>query len=96
MTASTETITVNDRELVEGVFDRISKDLSMIVDRKITVQGVSSERKNERPAGEGQVHISFRLAVTLPDASRSSSSLVVRSRTRAMKPRGSPCTSKAT
>jgi hypothetical protein len=63
MTASTETITIDEKELVEGVFDRISKDVSMIIDREISVESVTAERVSQRPAGEGQVHISFKLGL---------------------------------
>ena len=56
-----QNLTVNDSELVERVFDRVAVDLGMIIDREIQVHEVQCERSSTRVAGEGGVHISFKL-----------------------------------
>jgi len=69
------------RQAVEEILERITSDLSMLADRELGVQEVTVERQTTRPAGPGQVHVSFRfgaevgerlqhgaLLVPLPDA----------------------------
>jgi hypothetical protein len=68
-------------QAVTEIFERITSDLSMLADRELGVQGLTVERETTRPAGGGQVHVSFRfgaeeaerlhhgtLLVPLPDA----------------------------
>jgi len=49
-----------DQPLLEDVLSRIATNVSMLVDREIGVQDVRTDRAHSRPAGEGQVHVSFR------------------------------------
>jgi hypothetical protein len=50
-------------ELAGSVLARIAADLSMIVDRDLLLEDVRIERLDQRPAGAGQVHISFKLEI---------------------------------
>jgi len=47
--------------LVDELFQRIGSDISMITDRELVVGASTVEKVNERPAGKGRIHISFRL-----------------------------------
>ena len=62
---SPQPVTDADRDLVESLFERISADLGMIIDHPLTFEGVEAERLDHRPAGEGEVHVSFRVELTL-------------------------------
>lgn len=68
-------------QALEEIFERISGDLSMLADREIAVKELVVEQHSARPAGEGRIHVSFRigaevgeelvhgtLLVPLPDA----------------------------
>ena len=57
----TDTSTLDDVGLLEGIVDRIATSLSMLIDRDIEIEGLSAERVHERAAGAGTVHISFKL-----------------------------------
>lgn len=57
----TETCTSTQLECVEEIFQRIASDLSMIADRELTLKTTGVEVCDARPAGEGKIHISFRL-----------------------------------
>lgn len=57
------TCLVDDLELARGVFGRIASDLGVILDREISIEDVQAERRRARVAGEGGVHISFRLGI---------------------------------
>src|SRR5262245_46592675 len=54
---------LDESELAASILARMATDLSMIVDREIVVEGVSVERRTQRPAGGGLVHISFKLGI---------------------------------
>lgn len=54
--------TGDDTQLVEAFLERLASDVGMIVDREIKTDDVRVERLDARVAGEGCVHISFRLA----------------------------------
>lgn len=84
------TCTASQTECIEEMFQRVASDLSMISDRRLVLSAVETERMDHRPAGEGQVHVSFRLAfsrgdvvghgcllVPLPDAISLASSLMM-------------------
>ncbi len=70
MSVKTELTTQDDLELVSGIFERLSTDLGMILDREIAVEEVRTERATHRAAGEGCVHISFKLALKLGEHQR--------------------------
>lgn len=53
----------NDHKLVEGLLGKAGADLGMILDQPITFHEIRCERTNTRAAGQGGVHVSFRLDV---------------------------------
>ena len=59
----TDTITIEDYQLVDGVVGRVAASLSLLIDRDIEVDHVTTERANTRPAGHGVIHISFKLRI---------------------------------
>jgi hypothetical protein len=48
---------------MEEVFMRIASDLAMVADIEVVVESVEHESMTARPAGEGGVHIAFRVGV---------------------------------
>jgi hypothetical protein len=50
-----------DLELARELFRRTATDLSMIVDHRVEIVDVKSERVRSRPAGKGSIHVSFKL-----------------------------------
>jgi hypothetical protein len=65
------TLTIqDDLELVSGIFERLGADLGMILDREVALEDVRSERSVKRVSGEGQVHISFKIALQLGQETR--------------------------
>ncbi len=52
-----------ETQLLEEVFFRISADISMVTDRRVTIGKVDSERTFARPAGRDSIHISFRMGI---------------------------------
>jgi hypothetical protein len=73
---SSESTTVDDLQLVEGILDRIASNLTVLVDREIAVDAITAQRATTRPAGQGQVHISFRLAFVEGESVREGSLVV--------------------
>jgi len=67
---------LNDLELARGLFGRMAADLSMILDREIEVQDFRAERTARRVAGEGLVHISFKLGIQVQERSHQGCLLV--------------------
>ena len=61
------TVEVDEKQLVEGILDRVASDLAMIIDRDLLIEGVAVERQDARPAGEGSIHISFKLCFDTPE-----------------------------
>lgn len=59
--------TVTDVDLIEGIFSRIGSDLEAILDHELLFEEVQTERASSRAAGQGQVHISFKLGVQRED-----------------------------
>ncbi len=53
-------------EIAEQALARVVSDLGMILDQPFVAEGVRTERVARRAAGEGSVHISFKLAVSGP------------------------------
>lgn len=53
----------DEHALALGILGRVAADLSMIVDREFEIEGVRVERRTQRPAGQGCVHISFKLSL---------------------------------
>lgn len=54
---------LDDHELVQCVLARIATDLGLILDRELELDGFVLEHVRARPAGKGQVHISFKLGI---------------------------------
>lgn len=52
---------IHDRRLVERLFDRVVATFSAM-GGKLDVQDLEVRRETTRPAGEGKIHISFRIA----------------------------------
>jgi hypothetical protein len=52
---------LEDLDVVEAVLGRVSSTLGMLIDRELVVRDVRCERAAQRPAGEGGVHVSFRM-----------------------------------
>jgi hypothetical protein len=60
--ASPTTALVDDASLVAGILRRIVDDLAPVLGREIELGPREVERASTRPAGEGTIHISFKLA----------------------------------
>lgn len=58
---------IDDTQLVEEILQRVASDLSMISDRDFEIEETAVERADQRPAGAGQIHISFRLGIHCED-----------------------------
>ena len=64
---SKATATLDDK-LAKEIGDQVSADLSMIIDREMVIESVASERSDARVAGEGSIHLSFKIEVLIgPD-----------------------------
>ena len=61
--STTSAEAVSDQELLERILDRVTMNLTMLLDREVKLHGVDAERATKRPAGRDQIHISARLAV---------------------------------
>jgi hypothetical protein len=57
----TTTKAPSDPQLVQNILERIAQSLTTILGHAFPLQVDSVERSNARPAGEGVVHISFKL-----------------------------------
>ena len=64
-------------EMVTAVIERISSNVSMLVDRDIRVGEVSTSHMTERPAGKDEVHISFKLGLTSGDGENGQGCLLI-------------------
>ena len=66
------TDTCSDIEVgrIEEIFERIAGDLAMIADREFSIASIETERMDSRPAGEGEIHISFKLGFETPDGNQ--------------------------
>ena len=53
--------TTQDEKLAKDIGDQISADLSMIIDRELTISSITSDRVEAKVAGEGVIHLSFRI-----------------------------------
>src|SRR5262245_63497996 len=65
MTVLPITPTPDELALAGAIFSRMAADVSMIVDRELAIDDVRVERRTQRAAGEGCVHISFKLGIEL-------------------------------
>lgn len=50
--------------MIEEILHRVAADLSMVTDRDLSVKESEVSRDTKRPVGRGQIHISFRMAIT--------------------------------
>jgi hypothetical protein len=53
-----------DQRVLETVLRRIADDLSLVIDRPLTLEQPECKRLTKRVAGRGRVHISFKIAFT--------------------------------
>jgi hypothetical protein len=67
---------LDETELSASILARMATDLSMIVDRDIVIEGTRVERRTQRPAGDAQVHISFKLRIEVAGEARQGCLLV--------------------
>lgn len=61
MSDAPETEALEDLQLVESFYSNAVSNLSMLIDRDITVTSVTTERVTARVEGKGRIHISFKL-----------------------------------
>jgi hypothetical protein len=54
-----------DTELAKHALDKVVEDLAMLLDRPLVVESVDVARSANKVAGERQVHIAFKLGVTI-------------------------------
>ncbi|HED65400.1 MAG TPA: hypothetical protein ENJ09_07580 [Planctomycetes bacterium] len=66
-----------DQKLIKRILNRVSTNLAMLIDREIEIAEIEASREHTRPAGEDQVHISFRLRFTDEDGGESYGSILV-------------------
>lgn len=59
---ATPAVAVTDLALVGGILKRLNADLGMILGRELGFVPPRPERMRTRPAGQGRIHISFKLA----------------------------------
>src|SRR5688572_8143233 len=76
MNANRATTNLVESELATSVLARIATDLSMIIDRDISIDEVRVEKRTQRPAAGPLVHISFKLGVEVEDETRQGCLLV--------------------
>ncbi len=53
--------------LVEPIWKHIVADVGAIIDHRLELLSLSRERHHARPAGVGEIHISFRLGIRTPE-----------------------------
>jgi len=53
--------TISDSKLTEQILNRICDDMGMMLDRDMPFGSVTTTRESSRMAGEGGIHISFKL-----------------------------------
>ena len=61
---------------VNEIFDRVASDLSMLADRDIEIRDVTYEEREDRPAGCGEIHISYRFGVVANDETHHGAMLI--------------------
>src|SRR5262245_461202 len=76
MTANRATTSLVESELAASVLARMATDLSMIIDREFTIDGVRVEKRTQRPVGGSLVHISFKLGIEVEGETRQGCLLV--------------------
>ncbi len=65
-----------DQELLQEILSKIAADLEAILDKELVFHDSTVERQRSRPAGAGQVHISFRFAVSVEGEPRAGALLL--------------------
>lgn len=55
------TLDAVEEHLLVGALERVAQDLGVITDHELSVVAVEGSKRDHRPAGEGGVHISFKL-----------------------------------
>lgn len=63
MITTPTTTSPDELELASSILERMSSDLSMIVDRDFRIDDVEVDRQDKRPGGGPEVHISFKFGI---------------------------------
>ncbi|MFT5288081.1 MAG: hypothetical protein ACI8QS_001823 [Planctomycetota bacterium] len=58
--------TIPAEEFCTDILERMSADLSMIIDREFSIEEIKVSRANKRAEGKDNIHISFRLGFRTP------------------------------
>ena len=66
-----------DEAYVSAVFRHVANDLGMILGQELSFEDERAERVSARPAGPGQVHISFKFALLGADGAERHGALLV-------------------
>jgi len=64
-------------DTVAEVFERVASDLAMLADCAVDVGEVRVEDRTDRPAGAGQVHISYRFGAVMKGGNREHGTLLI-------------------
>lgn len=68
---------IDDATLITGLLARITSELGTMIGHELVVEAPAVERAHTRPAGKGQVHVSFKLALGRADGSKRFGALLV-------------------
>jgi hypothetical protein len=70
-------IPVEDAALITGLLGRVTRELGTMLGHELVADAPAVERAHTRPAGKGQVHISFKLALERTGGSKRFGALLV-------------------
>ena len=65
-----------DIDTVKHVFDKMCEDLGMLLDRPLVVESLSTVRSAQKVAGERQIHIAFKLGLSVDGVAQHGALLV--------------------
>lgn len=68
---------IQDATLIAGVLARLAGELGTMLGQELSISTPTTERATARPAGQGQVHISFKLALAKDGGAKSHGALLV-------------------
>jgi hypothetical protein len=74
---TTAPTTIQDDALIAGVLDRLAAELATMMGHELALSAPKVERATTRPAGKGQVHISFKLGLVRDGGAKSHGALLV-------------------
>lgn len=76
MAAPSEAQNEIDVETVKHVLDKICDDMAMLLDRPLVLESLSTTRSQVKVAGERQIHIAFKLGITVDGVAQHGALLV--------------------